>query len=97
MPSWLTGEATFTVRHDAAHPFVVVAGDHRVQDVGTTFNLVRDRGRFSVEVIEGAVLYDPDGAAVPLAAGQTLRADRRAARSSAARTRRRWPAGGAGS
>jgi transmembrane sensor len=71
----VTGEATFAVRHDAAHPFVVVAGDHRVQDSGTTFNLVRDRSRFSVAVIEGSVVYDPDGAAVPLAAGQTLHAD----------------------
>jgi transmembrane sensor len=71
----VTGEATFSVRHDDAHPFVVVAGDHRVQDAGTTFNLVRDRGHFSVAVIEGSVVYDPDGAAVPLAAGQTLRAD----------------------
>lgn len=66
------GEATFMVRHDGVRPFVVVAGDHRVQDAGTTFNIVRDRGRYSVEVIEGAVLYDPDGAAVSLAAGQTL-------------------------
>jgi transmembrane sensor len=66
------GEAVFQVRHDAARPFTVVAGDQRVQDVGTTFNLVRDRGLLSVEVIDGAVLFDPDGAAVPLAAGQTL-------------------------
>jgi transmembrane sensor len=71
----VTGEATFSVRHDDADPFVVVAGDHRVQDAGTTFNLVRDRGRFSVGVVEGSVVYDPGGAAVPLAAGQTLRAD----------------------
>lgn len=67
-----SGEATFTVRHDADRPFTVVAGDHRVQDAGTTFNLIRDRGHFSVEVIEGAVVYDPGGAAVPLSAGQTL-------------------------
>jgi transmembrane sensor len=66
------GEATFTVRHDDAHPFTVVAGEHRVQDVGTRFNLIRESGRFEVAVIEGAVLYDPDGARVPLAAGQAL-------------------------
>jgi transmembrane sensor len=69
------GEATFTIRHDPDRPFVAVAGEHRIRDVGTTFNLVRDRSHFSVEVIEGSVLYDPDGAAVPLAAGQTLRAN----------------------
>ena len=53
------GEATFTVRHDDARPFQVAAGDHRVLDAGTIFNLVHDRDRFSVEVVEGAVVYDP--------------------------------------
>jgi transmembrane sensor len=67
-----SGEATFTVRHDSRRPFTVVAGDHRVQDVGTSFNLIRDHGNFSVEVIEGAVIYNPASAAVPLSAGQTL-------------------------
>lgn len=66
------GEAIFTVRHDSAAPFVVVSGDHQVRDVGTTFNLVREGDRFSVEVIEGAVLYNRGRTAVPLAAGQTL-------------------------
>jgi transmembrane sensor len=66
------GEATFTVRHDEARPFLVASGDHRILDSGTIFNLVRDRNRFSVEVIEGAVIFDPEGTAVPLAAGQTL-------------------------
>lgn len=68
----VAGEATFTVRHDEARPFVVAAGDHRVLDAGTIFNLVRDGNRFSVEVVEGAVVYDPKGTAVALAAGQTL-------------------------
>lgn len=66
------GEATFTVRHNDAHPFTVVAGEHRVQDVGTRFNLISEPGRFEVAVIEGAVLYNPDSARVPLAAGQAL-------------------------
>ncbi len=66
------GEATFTVRHYDAHPFTVVAGEHRVQDVGTRFNLIREPGRFEVAVIEGAVLYNPEGARVPLTAGQAL-------------------------
>jgi transmembrane sensor len=68
----VAGEATFTVRHDEARPFLVAAGDHRVLDAGTIFNLVRDPNRFSVEVVEGAVVYDPGGTAVPLAVGQTL-------------------------
>lgn len=68
----VSGEATFTVRHDAARPFVVRVADHQIQDVGTSFNLVRDGGRLGVEVIEGRVLFDPAGRAVPLEAGQTL-------------------------
>jgi transmembrane sensor len=66
------GEATFTIRHDSGHPFVVVAGDHRVHDVGTTFNIVHEGDRLVVEVIEGAVKYDPHEAAISLTAGQTL-------------------------
>jgi transmembrane sensor len=69
----LTGEATFTVRHDAAHPFTVTAGEHRIQDVGTRFNLIRDGSDFSLEVLEGAVLLDPQSSPVRLEAGQTLR------------------------
>lgn len=69
----VAGEATFTVRHDEGRPFQIVAGDHRLQDVGTAFNVVHDQGRFSVEVIEGAVLYNPSREAVTLNAGQTLR------------------------
>jgi len=66
------GEATFTIRHDGAAPFVVVAGDHRIHDLGTAFNLVHEGDRLMVEVIEGAVRYDPHAAAISLSAGQTL-------------------------
>ena len=38
---WLEkGEAYFRVAHDAAHPFSVIVGNHRVTDLGTEF-LVR--------------------------------------------------------
>ncbi|HEY6815239.1 MAG TPA: FecR domain-containing protein [Croceibacterium sp.] len=70
----VNGEATFTVGHDSDRPFTVMSGRHHVQDLGTTFNVTRDRDDFSVEVIEGTVVYDPDAAAVPLSAGQGLRA-----------------------
>src|SRR5438128_1707629 len=66
------GEATFTVRHDDARPFTVVAGDHRVRDVGTRFNLIHEPGRLEIAVIEGSVLYDPDSARVSLVRGQAL-------------------------
>jgi transmembrane sensor len=68
------GEAAFTIVHDPAHPFTVVAGAHRVQDAGTSFDLVRDGDDFTVSVIEGALVYDPGGVAVRLAAGRTLHA-----------------------
>jgi len=66
------GEATFTIRHDSAAPFVVVAGDHRIHDLGTAFNMVHEGDRLMVEVIEGAVKYDPHAEAISLTAGQTL-------------------------
>ena len=66
------GEATFTIHHNSADPFVVVAGDHRIHDVGTTFNLVHDGGRLTVEVIEGAVQYHRRDAHISLTAGQML-------------------------
>ena len=40
---WLDkGEAFFRIKHDAAHPFVVMVGDHRVTDLGTKFMVRRD-------------------------------------------------------
>lgn len=68
------GEATFTIRHDSGRPFLAVAGEHRIQDTGTVFNLVHDEERFAVEVVEGSVIYNPENEAIALAAGQTLRA-----------------------
>lgn len=52
------GEAFFQVRHDAAHPFVVMAGDHRVTDMGTKFLIRRDTQRLEVAVMEGRVRFD---------------------------------------
>ncbi|KQN19622.1 hypothetical protein ASE86_13110 [Sphingomonas sp. Leaf33] len=66
------GEAVFTVRHDAADPFVVTAAGRTVQDVGTVFNLARAGETLSVEVAEGSVVYEPGGAAMTLKAGDGL-------------------------
>jgi transmembrane sensor len=53
---WLDrGEAFFQVRHDAKHPFVVTAGDHRVTDLGTKFSVRRDSEQMRVAVVEGKV------------------------------------------
>jgi transmembrane sensor len=52
------GEALFKIKHDAAHPFVVIAGDHRVTDIGTQF-MVREQGaRVEVAVLEGSARLD---------------------------------------
>ncbi|HUJ03132.1 MAG TPA: FecR domain-containing protein [Rhizomicrobium sp.] len=59
---WLDhGEAYFEIKHDAAHPFVVMAGAHRVTDMGTKFRMRRDKGRLQVSVVQGRVTFDtPD-------------------------------------
>ena len=55
---WLEkGEAYFQVTHDAKHPFVVFAGDHRITDLGTKFLVRRDPGRLEVALMEGRVRF----------------------------------------
>lgn len=66
------GEAFFSVVHDDAHPFVVHSGDSLFQDVGTSFDVVRNDKLTEVAVREGAVMYDPKGAAVRLDGGQMI-------------------------
>jgi len=56
---WLDkGEAYFRVKHDAAHPFVVVTGNRRLTDIGTAFTVRQDAGNFRVAVLEGSVRLD---------------------------------------
>jgi transmembrane sensor len=53
---WLErGEAFFQVKHDAMHPFIVVAGNHRVTDLGTQFVVRHDASRVQVAVVQGRV------------------------------------------
>jgi transmembrane sensor len=49
------GEAFFEVKHDSAHPFVVLAGNRTVTDLGTKFLIRRDTDRLQVAVMEGRV------------------------------------------
>ncbi|HSZ74404.1 MAG TPA: FecR domain-containing protein [Rhizomicrobium sp.] len=57
--AWLDhGEAFFEVHHDASHPFVVMAGDKRITDVGTKFIARRDGDRFEADVVEGRVQFE---------------------------------------
>jgi len=56
---WLDkGEAYFRVKHDAAHPFEVVAADQRITDLGTEFNVRTDGGRLRIAVVQGRVRFD---------------------------------------
>jgi len=48
------GEAFFQIKHDAAHPFVVLAANHRVTDLGTKFLVREDGGRLKVVLLEGS-------------------------------------------
>lgn len=69
------GEVTLHVVHDAAHPFTLHAGDQIIRDMGTTFDVTRDGGDLAVAVGEGSVLFQPEGAAVTLRAGDALTRD----------------------
>jgi transmembrane sensor len=59
---WLDGgEAYFQVRHDPAHPLVVMIGDRRVTDLGTQFLVQRGPHGLEVAVLQGRVWLDsPD-------------------------------------
>lgn len=47
------GEAYFQIVHDAAHPFTVTAGDHRILDLGTKFSVRESQGALRVALMEG--------------------------------------------
>jgi len=71
------GEARFVVKHDDADPFTVVAGQQRLVDMGTVFNVVRTDRQLRVGVAEGAVRFEDTAKTVNLRAGDTLAADNR--------------------
>ena len=52
------GEAYFDVVHDAQRPFVVIAGNRRITDIGTKFSVRRDGDDVKVIVTEGRVRVD---------------------------------------
>lgn len=69
------GEVLFRVRHDADEPFAVTVGDLRLVDLGTVFDVKTAGKRTRVAVAEGAVMVDPDGAALRLGPGQAVLAE----------------------
>ena len=70
------GEMLFRIRHDADRPFAVAVGDLRLVDLGTVFDVNAAAGRTRVAVAEGAVMVDPEGAAVRLGPGQAVLVER---------------------
>jgi transmembrane sensor len=47
------GEALFHVKHDSANPFTVVASQHRITDLGTSFVVREKPDRLEVALLEG--------------------------------------------
>jgi transmembrane sensor len=72
------GEAHFDVAHDPQRPFTVMAGDRRVDVVGTAFNVVSAYGDLTVTVARGIVKVGPQVASadggVKLTIGDQYRA-----------------------
>jgi transmembrane sensor len=59
---WLEkGEAWFRVSHDAAHPFTVVVGKHRVTDLGTEFVVRRGLDGMEVALLNGRAMLNTEG------------------------------------
>lgn len=70
-----SGEAAFTVRHDASDPFRVTVGEAVFEDAGTVFNIVHSAGATRIGVSEGKVIYNPQAQAISLPAGRGLTQD----------------------
>lgn len=59
---WLDrGEAYFQIRHDPAHPFVVIAGARQITDLGTKFLVRDDKKNFEVALLQGRARFDNGG------------------------------------
>jgi transmembrane sensor len=70
------GEARFAVKHDDSDPFTVVAGEQRLVDMGTVFNVVRTDRQLRVGVAEGAVRVEGMARTIELRPGDSLAADK---------------------
>ena len=56
------GEMALKVTHDANRPLTLTAGDAKITDLGTEFNVRRDDGSVAVAVREGEVALNDTGA-----------------------------------
>jgi transmembrane sensor len=64
-----SGEAFFAVKRNPERPFIVVAGEQRIVDVGTQFSVRRDRSGLRVVVTEGVVRLESPRADIRSASG----------------------------
>ena len=58
----IRGEALFNIKHDATHPFILVAANHRVIDLGTKFVVREDGARVKVALLEGSARVETGSA-----------------------------------
>lgn len=63
------GQALFTIRHDDANPFVLTAGEDRLVDAGTVFDVRLAGETLDLAVAEGAVIVNPSGQNLKVTAG----------------------------
>jgi len=64
---WLDrGEAYFQIKHDPAHPFVVIAGARKIIDLGTKFLVRDDKKTIEVALLQGRVRFDNGNKTGPL-------------------------------
>lgn len=64
------GEAYFVVKRNPARPFIVIAGEQKIVDVGTQFSVRREPTETQVVVTEGTVRFESAAAHPrPLSAG----------------------------
>ena len=66
------GQVLLRLRDPGQDKIELVSGDLKLVDVGTVFEVSRDGRETRVLVSEGAVVADPEGAGLKLAAGQRL-------------------------
>ena len=60
---WLEkGEAWFHVAHNAANPFTVIVGRHRITDIGTEFLVRKNAGGMEVALLNGRASLGTEGA-----------------------------------
>ncbi|MDE8653922.1 FecR family protein [Novosphingobium album (ex Liu et al. 2023)] len=85
----LNGGALFDIRHDPDRQLEIAAGDVRISDIGTRFDVRADGARVRVEVGEGRVEVGSDALAAPvrLDAGKALLFDGKAGTATVAAVR----------